>query len=139
MSTIDRRCWLCLRRGERNIPEVPFRRMSALYPVSGAHKMHVVQGSVSRCILLVSRARHVIITRQHAAVFLFLFRASYPLCGAITCVNVVVIAQFYLNNFARPECSAATTNGQQYYPTCLPVYASKPRLSVQQQQLRSAL
>lgn len=34
MSMIDRLRWPYLRRRERNIPEVPFRRMSALYPVS---------------------------------------------------------------------------------------------------------
>jgi len=57
---------------------------------------------------------------------------------------IPVIAQFYSNNLhgaisARPECSSGYQRAAILSYVCLSTHASKPRLSMHQQWLRSAL
>lgn len=67
-----------------------------------------------------------------------------PVTLNTTITYIPVIAQFYLNNLhgailARPECSSGYQRAAILSYVCLSTHASKPRLSMRQQWLQSAL
>lgn len=147
MPTIDgRRCpcsavYLCQRK--RNILDIRdvkhFRRMHVyVHPWTHLRHLKYMQYTRTFCtwtILFVFTYYNY----DNAVEFLF---ALVNLNATIT--YIPVIARFYLNNLhgaisARPECSSGYQRAAMLSYVCLSTHASKPRLSMRQQWLRSAL